>query len=635
MDSKKSVFNFRELLVFLIAPFLIGVLILIAFLLTRASFEFSIGAFKITGNLLGSLVALFAVLFGGWQRFYTGITDVLNKKITVNVFVTIAISISLLSGEFLPSAIIILIMAIVGSLEAYTLDRTRKSISTLLDLTPKTANIKVNGEEKTVNIKEIKVGDIVVVRPGERIPVDGIVTEGYSSVNQAPITGEPIPVDKISGDEVFAGTLNETGRLEIKTSKVGEDTTIAKIVHLVESAQESKAPIQNIADRFTTFFLPTVLVIAILAFIFTGNIKTAVSVLLVACPCAFAIATPSAVSAGIANMARKAVLIKGGIYFEIAGKMDTLVIDKTGTVTLGKPIVSEIISFGMEKDALLKISASAEKYSEHPLAKAIIGFAKEKNVIPEDPEDFKVTPGMGVSAKVYGKKVLVGKENFIKDSGISIHENVKNDYLKKVSEGKTVVFVAVDNSVSGIISIEDEIKKETVSAISALKDLGIKDIIMLTGDNKNTAKEVSKRINIDKYYAELMPEDKQNIVKELKREKKIIGMVGDGINDAPALALADVGIVMGKAGSDIAIEAGNVTLMDDNINKIADFINMSQKVLKRIKLNIFFSIIYNAIGLTLASFGKLTPVMAVIFQEAGCITVVLSSTLLLFERVDK
>jgi len=635
MENKKPVFNFRELLVFLIAPLLIGLLILVAFLLTRASFEFSIGSLKITGNLLGSLVALIAVFFGGWQRFYTGITDVLNKKITVNVFVTTAIFISLLSGEFLPSAIIILIMSVVGSLEAYTLDRTRKSISSLLDLTPKKANIKVNGEEKTVNISEIKLGDIVVVRPGERIPVDGIVTEGYSSVNQAPITGEPIPVDKISGDEVFAGTLNETGRLEIKTTKVGEDTTIAKIVHLVESAQESKAPIQNIADKFTTFFLPTVLGIAIIAFIFTGNLKVAVAVLLVACPCAFAIATPSAVSAGIANMARKAVLIKGGIYFEIAGKMDTLVIDKTGTVTLGKPIVSEIISFDMGKEELLKICASAEKYSEHPLAKAITNYAREKNIITEDPEDFKITPGMGVSAKVDGKKVLVGKENFIKDSGIEIPENVKNAYLKKVDEGKTVVFVAVDNNISGIISIEDEIKPETVSAIDALKNLGLKNIIMLTGDNENTAREVSRRININKYYAELMPEEKQNIVKDLKKNGKVIGMVGDGINDAPALALADVGIVMGKVGTDIAIEASNVTLMDDNINKIVEFIKMSRKVLKRIKLNIFFSIIYNVIGLTLASFGLLTPVMAVVFQEAGCITVVLSSTLLLFERIDR
>lgn len=635
MGNLKSAFNFKELLIFLIAPFLIGLLTLIAFILSKSSISVSVGSFNITGQIFGSVLALFAVLFGGWQRFNTGIKDILNKKITVNVFVTTAIFVSILAGEFIPSAVIILIMAIVGSLEAYTIDKTRKSITSLLDLTPKTANIKVNGEEKTVNLTDIKIGDIVIVRPGERIPVDGIVFEGYSSVNQAPITGEPIPVDKIRGDEVFAGTLNETGRLEIKTTKVGEDTTIAKIVHLVESAQESKAPIQNIADKFTTYFLPTVAAIAIIVFFASGNLKASVAVLLVACPCAFAIATPSAVSAGIANMARRAVLIKGGIYFEIAGKIDTLVIDKTGTVTLGKPVVTEIINFHIDEKELLKICASAEKYSEHPLAKAIINFAKGKNIRAEDPEEFKIMPGMGIEALVNGKRVIIGKENFIKSYNISISEDIYNAYQKQLELGRTAILVAIDNTLSGIIAIEDEIKPETVSAISSLRSLGLKNIIMLTGDNKNTAREVSKRINIDKYYAELLPEDKQNIVKDLKKEGKIIGMVGDGINDAPALALADVGIVMGKAGTDIAIEASNVTLMDDNISKIVEFIKMSRKVLRRIKLNIFFSIIYNVIGLTLASIGKLTPVMAVIFQEAGCITVVLSSTLLLFERVNK
>lgn len=634
MDNNNPVFNLREILVFTIAPLLIGLLTLFAFLFNKSSISIHLWSFTITGQLLGSLLALAAVLFGGWQRFYTGLRDLLNKKITVNLFVTTAIVISILAGEFIPSAVIILIMAIVGSLEAYTLDKTRKSISSLLNLTPKRASIKVNGEEKTVNITDIKKGDIVIVRPGERIPVDGIVFYGYSSVNQAPITGESIPVDKAVGDEVFAGTLNETGRLEIKTIKVGEDTTVAKIVHLVESAQESKAPIQNIADRFTTFFLPTVAAIAIIVFFASGDLKNAVAVLLVACPCAFAIATPSAVSAGIANMARRAVLIKGGIFFEVAGKIDTLVVDKTGTVTFGRPKVTEIIPFNIDEETLLKITATAEKYSEHPLGKAIINHARYRNIKLHEPEDFKATSGMGIEATVYGKKVHIGKESFIKSYNIQIPENAVSTYQKQIERGKTAVYIAIDGTISGIIVIEDEIKSETLSAIKSLKALGLRDIIMLTGDNLNTAREVSNKISIDKYYAELLPEDKQKIVKEMKREGKIIGMVGDGINDAPALALADIGIVMGKAGTDIAIEASNVTLLDDNINKIVEFIKMSRKVLNRIKLNIFFSIIYNVIGLTLASLGKLTPVMSVIFQEAGCITVVLSSTLLLFERVD-
>lgn len=633
MSFEKYKFDTKELFLFLLAPLIIAIFVVAAWVLSRIDVTFRVfSSFEVNSTVIAYTIALMAVIFGGWQRFYTGIKDILNRKITVNVFITVAISVTIVTGEILPASVIILIMAIVGSLEAYTLERTRKSISKLLELTPKTANVIQNQAENKVNLSEIKIGDIVVVRPGERIPVDGIVIDGEATVNQAPITGESMPVEKIKGSEVFAGTLNETGRLEIKTTKVGPDTTLAKIVHLVEEAQESKAPIQSVADRFTTWFLPTVLLIAIIAFFLSGNIKVAVAVLLVACPCAFAIATPSAVSAGIANMARRAVLIKGGIYFEVAGKIDTLVIDKTGTITLGRPKVVEIIGEEVEEE-LIRISAVAEKYSEHPLAKAILNFAKEKNVTIPDPESFKILTGMGVEAKINGFKILVGRENYLIKNGIEISSHIRDIAEKQINLGRTVIYVAKGEKALGIIAIEDEIKSETISAISSLKKIGLKDIVMLTGDNKNTAREVSKKIALDAFYAELLPEDKQNVVKELKKEGRVIGMVGDGINDAPALALADVGIVMGKMGTDIAIEASDVTLMDDNLFRIVEFIKMSRKVLKRIKLNIFFSIIYNIIGLTLAATGYLTPVLAVIFQEAGCITVALSSTQLLFSKV--
>ncbi|GAB4436907.1 MAG: cation-translocating P-type ATPase [bacterium] len=633
MGDERNRFDLNELLVFLLAPLLIGIVTLISWLLSRSDAVFlTLSSFQVTAKFIGMILALIAVLFGGWQRFYTGISDAINRKITVNVFVTVAIFATVATGEFVPAAVIILIMAIVGSLEAYTLDKTRRSISSLLDLTPKTASIKKDGKEVTINVSDIKLGDIVVVRPGERIPVDGVVVDGEATVNQAPITGESMPVEKTKGDEVFAGTLNETGRLEVKTTKIGSDTTLAKIVHLVEEAQESKAPIQSVADKFTAWFLPVVLLIAIVAYFFSGNIKVAVSVLLVACPCAFAIATPSAVAAGIANMAKRAVLINGGIFFEIAGKINTLVIDKTGTLTFGKMKVVEIIgNENITEIDVLKIAAIAEKYSEHPLAKAVLNFAREKDIEIPDPENFKIEAGMGVEAKFNNNIIWVGREIYLKSKGIELGE-IRKRAEEQLNSGRTVIYVAKNGTVLGFVALEDEIKPDTIRTVNSLRKLGLK-IAMLTGDNKKAANSVAVKIGIDNVYAELLPHEKQYIVKELKNSGKIIGMVGDGINDAPALALADVGIVMGAAGTDIAIEAADVTLIDDNLIRIIEFIQMSRKVLRRIKMNIFFSIIYNVIGLSLAALGHLTPVFAVIFQEAGCVTVVMSSTLILFSKV--
>ncbi|MDA8424294.1 MAG: cation-translocating P-type ATPase, partial [Nitrospiraceae bacterium] len=445
---------------------------------------------------------------------------------------------------------------------------------------------------------------------------------------------ESMPVEKCKGHEVFAGTHNETGRLEIRTTKIGADTTLARIVHLVEEAQESKAPIQGVADRFTVWFLPTVLVLAVIGYLISGNVKVAVAVLLVACPCAFAIATPSAVAAGIANMARRAVLIKGGIFFEIAGKINSLVVDKTGTLTLGRPKVMEVVgSDGVPEDEVLRLAAVAEKYSEHPLARAVSALARERALVAPDPDEFKIEAGMGVEAVLGGQRVLVGRDVFLRDRGVAISPQMEQTLAAQAELGRTAILVARDHHAVGLLAIADEVRPETIDAVSALKALGVGRITMLTGDNPRAARAVASRIGMDAFRAELLPQDKQAAVKELKNDGKIVAMVGDGINDAPALALADVGIVMGAAGTDVAIEAADVTLMDDDLSRLVEFVQMSRKVLRRIKLNIFFSIIYNVVGLTLAMLGLLTPVMAVIFQEAGCVTVVLSSTLLLWAEV--
>jgi heavy metal translocating P-type ATPase len=617
--------RFREFAVFAIVPGMVGVLILVSWVLAH----FSVGP-----HFLNAGIAILATLFGGWQRFLGGSQDICHRKITVNVFVTVALIATLAIGEFLPAAIIIFIMAVVGAMESYTLGKNRQSIRNLLDLAPQTATVRRGAEEICVPVGEVEKDMVVVVKPGERVPVDGIVVAGASTVNQAPITGESMPVEKFKGSELFSGTLNLTGRVEARATKVGSDTTLARIVHLVEEAQASKAPIQNLADRFTVWFLPVVLVLAIGVLIVTGNSKTAVTILLVACPCAFAIATPTAVTAGISNMARRAVLVKGGACFEQAGKIDALVVDKTGTFTFGRPQVLDIFSADGTTDyEILRMAAVAEKYSEHPLARAVLGRAKDQGLDIPDPDDFKVEVGQGVIAQWKGQEITVGKEALLRMKGITFPSRLGGMISSQTQQGRTVILVARGMRALGLIAIADEIRPETRQAIASLyRVMGNRNITMLTGDNPLVASAVAREIGVDKFQAGLLPEQKQEFVKNLKEAHHTVGMIGDGVNDAPALALADVGIAMGAAGTDVAIETADVTLMNDDLSRVVDFILMSRKVLKRIKLNIFFSIIYNAIGLVLGSLGMLTPVIAVIFQEAGCISVVLSSTLLLWTK---
>ncbi len=607
-----------------IVPGIVGILILASWGLAH----WELGPYWLNAGL-----ALVAAMFGGYLRFIAGFKDIFKRKITVNVFVTVALVATIAIGEFRAAAVIVFIMAVAGALESYTLDKTRRSIRNLLDLTPKMATVRRNEKEVVVPANEIEVGEVVVVRPGGRIPVDGIVVAGESCVNQAPITGESMPIEKFKGGEVFGGTLNETGRLEVQTTKVGQDTTLAKIVHLVEQAQGTKAPIQNLADRFTVWFLPTVLVLAAIALLTSGDVKVAVSVLLVACPCAFAIATPTAVTAGISNMARRAVLIKGGIFLELAKKMDVMLVDKTGTFTFGRPKVADIVSLdGMPPEEVLRLAAIAEKYSEHPLARSVMTRTEQERITVPDPDEFNIEVGMGVIARHNNKKILVGKHEFLRDKGVDIPGHIEDAISEKTEQGRTAVLVANDLKAVGLIAIADEIRSQTPHAIASLKAIGVREIIMLTGDNQKVAKAVAEEIGVDDFRAELLPEQKLEFVEKLQKQGKIVGMIGDGINDAPALALADVGIAMGAAGTDVAVETADVTLMNDDISRVVNFMDMSRKVMLRIKLNIFFSIMYNVIGFILAGFGMLTPVLAVIFQEAGCITVVFSSTLLLWSK---
>lgn len=617
--------KYRELAVLTVVPAIVGALILISW---------GLSLWHIGPQFLNAGLALVATLFGGWQRFFAGFQDIYHRRVTVNVFVVVALTATLAVGEFRPAAIIIFIMVVVGALESYTMDKNRQSIGNLLDLAPRTATVRRDQLELVIPVEEIHVGEVVIVGPGERIPVDGVVVAGASSVNQAPITGESMPVEKFKGNELFSGTLNLTGRVEARATKVGTDTMLARIVQLVEEAQGTKAPIQNIADRFTVWFLPVVLLLAIIVFIMTGNIKTAVSILLVACPCAFAIATPTAVTAGISNMARRGVLVKGGVFFELAGKLDALVMDKTGTFTLGRPKVLDVVAFdGMSENDVIQMAAVAEKYSEHPLAKAVLSCARDGGVEVQDPDDFKVEVGRGVVARWKGRDIAVGQMDFLHSKGIVLSIQAEAAISSQTEQGRTTVLVASGTQAVGLLAIADEIRPETQAAVAALhKVMGNTNITMLTGDNVRVARAVAKQIGVEQVQAGLLPEQKQEFIKRLQDAGHTVGMIGDGINDAPALALADVGIAMGATGTDVAIETADVMLMNDDLSRVVDFILMSRAVLRRIKLNIFLSIIYNVIGLVLGSLGMLTPVVAIIFQEAGCISVVLSSTLLLWAQ---
>ncbi len=623
-DGARASGKYRDVFVLSIVPIVVAVLTLVSWALAH----WEIGPLFVNAGL-----ALIATLFGGFQRFVSGFRDIFKRKITVNVFVVVALVATIAVGEFRPAAVIVFIMAVAGALESYTLDKTKKSIQSLLDFAPKMATIRRRGEDITVPVSDIVKGDLVVVRPGERIPVDGVVIAGTSSVNQAPITGESMPVEKYKGSAVFSGTLNESGMLEIETEKVGEGTTLARIVHLVQGAQGTRAPIQNIADRFTAWFLPSVILLAILAYFVTGDIKASVSVLLVACPCAFAIATPTAVTAGVSNMARRAVLIKGGIFLELGCKIDHLLVDKTGTFTFGRPKVVDIVSLnGGTTEDILHLACIAEKYSEHPLGRAVLAAGKERGLNIPEPESFTSSAGLGVEAQWNGSKIRVGKPAFLGNAEQNMPPAIENAIKQQSEKGRTAVLVARDDKLVGLLAIADEIRPEIPDTVQALKAMGVKHITMLTGDNQQVAASVAQTIGVDDFKAELLPEEKQEFVRNCQAQGQVVGMIGDGINDAPALALADVGIAMGAAGTDVAIETADVTLMNDDISGVADFIWMSAKVLRRIKLNIFFSMIYNVIGLGLSVVGLMTPIIAVIFQEAGCITVVLSSTLLLFTR---
>jgi heavy metal translocating P-type ATPase len=524
---------------------------------------------------------------------------------------------------YFEAATVILSLVLLGQLlEAKAHSKTNNAVKELLKLAPNKAIRIENGEEKEISIDAIKIGDLLRVKPGDKIPVDGVITEGKSSVDESMITGEPVPVDKVEDDKVTSGTINGKQSFVMKAQKVGADTLLSQIIHMVNNASRSKAPIQNLADKISGYFVPVVLVISIITFIlwkFLGPEPTlvyafvnAIAVLIIACPCALGLATPMSVMVGVGKGAQEGVLIKNAAALETLNKVDVLIIDKTGTITEGKPSVENVISISdYTSEELIQLVASVNSQSEHPLAEATVTYAKKQNIELKSIEDFDSITGMGVKAIIDDKIILVGNEKLMAEHSIQVNGETADLSKAEQEKGKTVPFVAVNRELVGFVVISDAIKKSSQIAIKNLKSQGMK-VMMMTGDNAFTAKAVADEVELDEFIADCLPEDKLNKVKELQDQGLVVAMAGDGINDAPALAMADVGIAMGT-GTDVAIESSDVTLVKGDLHGIVKARTLSQKVMRNIKQNLFFALAYNTIGIPIAA-GILFPMFGLVLS---------------------
>lgn len=572
-----------------------------------------------------------AVAVGLYPLVKTGIRDlVAERKIGTEIFVTIATLIALFGGEAIAGAVLMVIILIAEFIADLNTDRARASIRGLIGSVPQTAIVRRDGSEQNVPIEKLQIGDVVLVKAGEKIPVDGRINSGNGSINEAPITGESLPRDKTVGAEVFAGTVLESGALDIETTKVGADTTFARIIKLVEEAEESQAPVQKLADRVAGWLIPVVLVFLVGVYLVTRDIRMIVTLMIFTSPAELGLATPMVMIAAIARAARNGILIKGGAYLESLAKIDTIVFDKTGTLTIGEPRVKSLTVLGdaLPEEEIIRLAAAADRRSGHPLAKAVLEFAGAKNVKYPEPESFESVSGKGVKARVEGKNILIGNAALLESEGIAAPD-------EKLREGMTAVFVVVDGWVGGIFYLADEIRPGTAEIIRKLRDSGIDRIAMLTGDNKTTGQAVGKEIGVDEVFAELLPEGKVDAIRKLQKSGRKVAMIGDGVNDAPALAAADIGIAMGAGGTQAALEAADIALMTDDLSKIVLGRTIARRAYRTIKENLFVGVgVVHVAGITAALLGWIGPVQAAILHLGPDVLVFLNSIKLLRVKLD-
>lgn len=549
--------------------------------------------------------------------------------IKADVLVSIALIASLCIGEDFAAGEVVFIMQLGALLEDLTVAKARAGIEKLVRLTPQTARVIKNGKEETVSAERVRVGDILRILPGETIPVDGVICSGQTSINQAVMTGESMPVDKKEGDEVSSGTVNQFGAFDMEAVKVGEDSSIQRMIKLVQSANAGKAKIVRLADRWATLIVVIALSAALITGLITGEIIRAVTILVVFCPCALVLATPTAIMAAIGNATKHGFLVKEGDALERLAGVRIIAFDKTGTLTCGNPCVISVksISENFSENEVYRLAASAERLSEHPLGKAIVSSYQQRLTLPFlQAEDFQMIPGNGVSAMLDGRKILVGKEEFLKNEGITVVRS--EDIRTYLQEGCTIICIAANKEHIGYIILSDTLRKESMETIEKIKQFGAKPVL-LTGDNENAAQHMARKLRIGEVYAGCLPEDKLQYIDGCRKNGKSVCMIGDGVNDAPALKMADVGIAMGGIGSDIAVDAADIALVDDKVGELPHLLSLSKRMMTTIKWNLTFSMILNFAAITLAITGILSPVVGALVHNAGSVLVIINSAFLL------
>jgi P-type Cu+ transporter len=567
------------------------------------------------------------VLLAGAPLFWNVIKAALHRQVISHTLMSLGVIAALAVGQWPTALVIVFFMRVGDYVEHFTTERSRQALKQLTALAPQTARVEREGTEAVVAIAQVQVGEIVVVRPGESIPVDGEVISGQATVNQAAITGESMPVEAGPGSPVFAATVATLGGLRVHVAQVGADTTFGRVITMVEEAEAHRAPVQRIADHFAAYFLPVVITIALLTLLVSHNPLATASVLVVACSCSFALATPIAMLASIGAAARRGLLIKGGKYLEQLARGDVLLIDKTGTITTGQPHVTDVITLpGSTETEVLTLAASAERYSEHSLAEAVRDVASVRHLLLEEPEHFEAVPGQGVRACVSGEDVAVGNARLI-PAGIQLPEA-----LTLQAQGKTLLFVERSGELIGLIAAADTLRPEVSSALARIRTGGITQVELLTGDNEETARAQANALGIA-YRAHLLPEDKIRIVKDYQAQGHTVVMVGDGVNDAPALAQADVGIAMGVMGTDVALEAAHVALMRENWHLVPDLFVIAKRTMRVVRMNLLFTILYNLLGLSLAALGILPPILAAAAQSLPDLLILGNSSRLLHQKL--
>ncbi len=583
------------------------------------------------GQLVPIQILWIAIAIGLYPLVKTGLMDLIHeRKVGTEIFVTIATLVAVLGGETVAGAVLMVIILIAEFIAELNMDRARASIKGLIGSVPQVALRRGVEGEREVAIDQLITGDIVLVRAGEKIPVDGSVVGGAASINEAPITGESLPKDKSMGDLVFAGTIVASGALDIKTEKVGGDTTFARIIGLVENAEAAQAPVQKLADKVASWLIPVVFVFLIAVYLVTRDVRMIVTLLIFTSPAELGLATPLVMIAAIARAARHGILVKGGLYLESLAKVDVMVFDKTGTLTANKPEVVrvEVSDPRFTEMELLSLAAAADRRSAHPLAKAVVDYATLKQVAVPEPDQYEQVQGRGVIATVSGREVLVGNAALIIENGIQLTAAIE-------SGGQTPVHVAVDGQFAGVIFIADLLRPGAREALVKLKETGVKRLVMLTGDNEATAQAVAKELGIDEVRANLMPEDKVNAIEELKKQGHRVAMIGDGINDAPALARADVGIAMGGGGTQSALEAADIVLMTDDLSKIVSARAIARRAYRTIQENLFVGVgVVHVLGITAALMGWIGPIQAALIHLGPDILVFVNSAKLLRVRID-